>query len=285
MEKDFTPKDIVPFLEDVTDRAGRAIMSYYQGKFQIDLKDSRPGGIDIVTDADRASEDIILEAIRNEFPQHDILTEERRTDSTGSPWLWLVDPLDGTVNFAHGIPFFSVSVALMHNGILMAGMVHDPIRMEKFLAIRDGGAFLNGSSVRVSRADRFDHSLIATGFPYDRAYSTINNLTEFSRVLLRVQGIRRMGSAAIDLAYVSCGRLDGFWELKLKPWDMAAGMLLVQEAGGLVTNKSGKLTDAYTESIVATNGLLHDDLLDILSNKLSPAEDAPAGMQHPEKLP
>ncbi len=284
MEKDFIPKDIVPFIEDVTNRAGLAIMSYYEGKFQIDLKDSRPGGIDIVTDADRASEDIILEAIRGEFPHHDILTEERRTDSTGSPWLWLVDPLDGTVNFAHGIPFFSVSVALMHNGILMAGIVHDPIRMEKFWAVRNGGAFLNGSSVRVSRADRLDHSLIATGFPYDRSYSAINNLAEFSRVLLRVQGIRRVGSAAIDLAYVSCGRLDGFWELKLKPWDMAAGMLLVQEAGGWVTDRLGKQTDVYTDSIVATNGLVHGDLLDILSGKPSSAESATPRVHHSEEF-
>jgi len=265
MESSFNPKDIVPFLEDVTDRAGRAIMSYFQGKFQIDRKDTAPGGIDIVTDADRASEEIILGAIRREFPDHDILTEETRTVSTGSPWLWLVDPLDGTVNFAHGIPIFSVSIALMHNGALVAGMVYDPTRMEKFRAMRNNGAYLNGDSIHVSRADRLDRSIMATGFPYDRAYSPINNVAEFSRVVTRVQGIRRGGSAAIDLAYVSCGRLDGFWELKLNPWDMAAGMLLVEEAGGRVTDRTGRPTDVYTDNIVATNGMVHDLLVGILS--------------------
>jgi myo-inositol-1(or 4)-monophosphatase len=271
MEKDFSPKDIVPFLEDVTDRAGQAIMSYYQGNFRIDLKDTRPGGIDIVTDADRASEEIIMGAIRREFPDHDILTEETRTDDTGSQWLWLVDPLDGTVNFAHGIPIFSVSIALMNNGTLLAGMVYDPTRAEKYRAVRNEGAYLNGNPIRVSQADRLTRSIVATGFPYDRAYSPINNVAEFSRVVTRVGGIRRGGSAAIDLAYVSCGRLDGFWELKLKPWDMAAGMLLVKEAGGRITDRNGQPTDVYTDSIVATNGIVHDALVDILSREPSSA--------------
>ncbi len=265
MKSDFSPKDMVPFLEDVTDRAGQALMSYFHGSFKIDLKDTRPGGIDIVTDADRASEEIILGSIRREFPDHDILTEETHTDKTGSPWLWLVDPLDGTVNFAHGIPVFSVSIALTHNGALVAGMVLDPTRNEKFWAIRNHGAHLNDNPIGVSRAERLDTSIIGTGFPYDRAYSPVNNVAEFSRVVTRVQGIRRGGSAAIDLAYVSCGRLDGFWELKLKPWDMAAGMLLVAEAGGRVTDRTGKPTDVYTDSIVATNGIVHDALVDILS--------------------
>lgn len=271
MENGFSPEDIVPFLEDVTDRAGRSIMSYFQGSFRIDLKDTRPGGIDIVTDADRASEDIILGSIRREFPDHDILTEETETNSTGSSWLWLVDPLDGTVNFAHGIPIFSVSIALMNNGILVAGMVYDPTRTEKFRAIRNDGAYLNGNQIRVSQADGLNKSIIATGFPYDRAYSPVNNVAEFSRVVTRVGGIRRGGSAAIDLAYVSCGRLDGFWELKLKPWDMAAGMLLVEEAGGRVTDRTGKPTDVYTDSVVATNGIVHDALVDILSADSSSA--------------
>lgn len=271
MENGFSPKDIVPFLEDVADRAGRSIMSYFQGSFRIDLKDKRPGGIDIVTDADRASEDIILGSIRREFPDHDILTEETETNSTGSSWLWLVDPLDGTVNFAHGIPIFSVSIALMNNGILVAGIVYDPTRAEKFRAIRNDGAYLNGNQIRVSQADRLNKSIIATGFPYDRAYSSVNNVAEFSRVVTRVGGIRRGGSAAIDLAYVSCGRLDGFWELKLKPWDMAAGMLLVEEAGGRVTDRTGRPTDVYTDSVVATNGVVHEALADILSADISSA--------------
>ena len=176
MENDFSPKDIVPFLEDVTDRAGRSIMSYFHGSFRIDLKDTRPGGIDIVTDADRASEDIILGSIRREFPDHDILTEETETDSTGSPWLWLVDPLDGTVNFAHGIPIFSVSIALMHNGILVAGMVLRSHENGKIPGDQERRSVTSmATQIRVSRADRLDKSIIATGFPYDRAYSPINN--------------------------------------------------------------------------------------------------------------
>jgi myo-inositol-1(or 4)-monophosphatase len=265
MENDFNPKDILPFLEDVTDQAARAIMSYFQGRFRIDRKDTSPEGIDIVTDADRASEDIILAAIRREFPGHDILTEETTLSRTGSPWLWLVDPLDGTVNFTHGIPVFSVSIALMNNGILVAGMVYDPTRMERFRAIRNQGAYLNGNPIRVSGVDRINKSMVATGFPYDKAYSSVNNLAEFSRVVRRVQGIRRGGSAAIDLSYVACGRLDGFWELKLKPWDMAAGMLLVEEAGGRVTDLTGKRTDVYTDNILATNGIVHDLLVGVLS--------------------
>lgn len=266
MKNDVNPKNILPFLDQVTERAAQAIMSFFKGEFRVDPKGVELGANDIVTDADRASEDIIMEAIRKEFPDHDILTEERLTESTGSRWLWLVDPLDGTVNFAHRYPVFSISIALMDSGTLVAGMVYDPLRQERFFALKGVGAFLNGNLIRVSRADHLDKSIVATGFPYDKASSPMNNLAEFSRVTLKVQGVRRAGSAALDLAYVSCGRLDGFWELKLKPWDMAAGMLLVQEAGGRVTDRIGKPTDVYTLSVVATNGIIHDQLVDVLSH-------------------
>jgi myo-inositol-1(or 4)-monophosphatase len=252
---------ILEFLTRVTQEAGKRILTYSKGNLGVTLKDNRPGAIDIVTDADRASEDFILDAINREFPEHDILTEERSIELKGSPWLWLVDPLDGTVNFAHGYPMFSVSLALMESGVLVAGMVHDPLKKESFYAIKNSGAFLNGNPIHVSGAARLPESILSTGFPYDKAYSPDNNIAEFSRVLLRVQGIRRGGSAALDLAYVSCGRLDGFWEQKLKPWDMAAGMLLVQEAGGRVSDGSGGRTDPYTRFIVATNGIIHDLLL------------------------
>jgi myo-inositol-1(or 4)-monophosphatase len=145
-------------------------------------------------------------------------------------------------------------------------MVYDPLRDECFSATRNGGAFLNGRAIRVSSVDRLEKSIVATGFPYDRATSPDNNVAEFSAVVTRVQGMRRCGSAAIDLAYVACGRLDGFWELKLKPWDMAAGMLLVQEAGGRVSDRTGRSTDVYTRSVVATNGLIHDMLTGLLSS-------------------
>jgi myo-inositol-1(or 4)-monophosphatase len=261
MTTDVRPGDVLPFVDHLVGQAGKVLIKYFQGKLDIRLKDNRVGAIDIVTDADRASEDLILEAIRREFPDHDILTEETLTEKTGSKFLWLVDPLDGTVNFAHSYPVFTVSVALMVNGSLMAGVVHDPLRQETFSAFRAGGSFLNGKPIMVSKADRLDRSLLSTGFPYDKAFSPENNVAEFSSVLLKVQGVRRGGSAALDLAYVASGRLDGFWELKLKPWDMAAGMLLVEEACGRVTDRTGKPIDVYTNSIVATNGLIHDLLV------------------------
>jgi myo-inositol-1(or 4)-monophosphatase len=231
----------------------------------VERKDTSEKGIDIVTDADRASEDLILAEIAKSFPDHDILTEETLTDSSGSQWLWLVDPLDGTVNFAHGYPHFSISIALTYNGNLVAGMVHDPLRAETFYAIQNQGAFLNGKTIAVSKAATLQTSIVATGFPYDRAYTEDNNVREFSQVVTRVQGIRRGGSAALDLAYVACGRLDGFWELRLKPWDQAAGMLLVQEAGGRVSDGTGQRTHVRTLSIVATNGLIHDELVTAIS--------------------
>jgi len=260
-------KNILEFLTRVTAGAGKRILSYSKENLGVALKDNRPNAIDIVTDADRASEDFILDAISREFPEHDIMTEETRIELKGSRWLWLVDPLDGTVNFAHGYPMFSVSIGLMENGALVAGMVHDPLKKESFYAIKNNGAFLNNSPIHVSGASRLPESILSTGFPYDKAYSLQNNIAEFSRVLLRVQGIRRGGSAALDLAYVSCGRLDGFWEQKLKPWDMAAGMLLVEEAGGRVSDRSGNGTDPYTQFIVATNGVIHDLLLEAIRSE------------------
>ncbi|MEI8181294.1 MAG: inositol monophosphatase family protein [Desulfomonile sp.] len=268
MKDGINGKEIHSFLDMVTKKAGGKLLSYFQGKFRIDRKDTSVGGIDIVTDADRASEEIILEAIGREFPSHDILTEETVTEMSGSSWLWLVDPLDGTVNFAHGFPHFCISIALMHKEILLAGIVYDPLRQETFFTMRGSGAYLNGKPAQVSRADRLGVSIIATGFPYDRAYSAETNVAEFTRVVTRVQGIRRAGSAALDLAYVSYGRMDGFWELKLKPWDQAAGMLLVEEAGGRVTDRTGNAADVYSVSVVATNGIIHEELLAAIEGNL-----------------
>jgi myo-inositol-1(or 4)-monophosphatase len=265
MKHEVSPKDVLPFMNRITQVAGRIIMSYYRGEFTIDSKgESRSGGIDIVTDADRASEDAIVDAIQKEFPGHDIITEERPTERTGARYLWVLDPLDGTVNFAHGYPIFSVSIALMCDEEPIAGMIFDPVHEETFSCVRDHGSFFNGNLTRVTRADALEKSIIATGFPYDRFYSPENNVLEFSKVVTKVQGIRRGGSAALDLAYVACGRLDGFWELKLKPWDMAAGMLMVVEAGGRVTDRLGNSTNMYTDCLVATNARIHDRLLALL---------------------
>lgn len=273
MTDELKPEEILSFLDQVTEWAGKVLLTYFRGDLQVDRKDLAEGGIDIVTNADRASEDIIMGSIGREFPGHDILTEETTTERQGSRWLWVVDPLDGTVNFAHGYPHFCISIALMDGEELFAGMIYDPLKNERFCTVQGRGAFLNGNRIRVSKADRLDVSVTATGFPYDRAYSSENNVTEFSRVVTKVQGMRRGGSAALDLAYVACGRLDGFWELKLKPWDQAAGMLLVQEAGGRVSDREGGAADIYTKSVVATNGLIHDALTDALAGAKSGGEE------------
>ncbi len=264
MKDSLDPEETLRFMEPVIRRAGAAVMSYFRKDFVIERKNETTSFIDIVTEADRASEDIILDAIADRFPGHDVVSEERPPEITGSRWRWLVDPLDGTVNFAHGYPVFSVSIALMEDMKLVTGMVYDPLRNELFQAIRGNGAFLNGNPIKVSSVDRLDRSLVATGFPYDRALSPDNNVAEFSKVVTRVQGLRRGGSAAIDLAHVACGSLDGFWELKLKPWDMGAGMLLIQEAGGRVSDGAGNPTDVYTYCVVASNVLIHDQLVQIL---------------------
>lgn len=253
------------FISDLARKAGDVIMSYFRREFRIDAKNLGKSDIDIVTDADRASEELILEELGKQFPDHDIVAEETPSEIRGSRWKWLVDPLDGTVNFAHGFPVFCVSIALMEGEEVAAGIVYDPVRSERFLATRNGGAFVNDEPIRVSTATELNRSLVATGFPYDRSTSPDNNIAEFSRVLPHVQGMRRAGSAAMDLAYVACGRLDGFWELKLKPWDQAAGMLLVSEAGGRITDRHGVPCPVDTLSIVATNGRIHNILVELLS--------------------
>lgn len=267
MDTDTLVRDVSPFIESIARRAGDTVMQYYEGSFRVDRKNEQGSSIDIVTDADRASEDLILDAIRREFPDHDIVSEESDIALTGAEYRWVVDPLDGTVNFAHGYPFFSISIALMHHDDLVAGAVFEPLRKDLFSAVRGHGATLNGNSIRTSEADRLKASVIATGFPYDRDRTDHNNSEEFKRVMPNVQGVRRGGSAALDLSYVAAGRLDGFWEFKLKPWDIAAGVLLVREAGGTVTDLDRKPIKLDTYGIVATNGRIHDDLIDLLRGK------------------
>jgi myo-inositol-1(or 4)-monophosphatase len=276
MTEEINPKDVLPFLNHVAGAAGKLILSYSQGEFAIESKDTRSRGIDIVTDADKAAEDLILGAISREFPGHDILTEERKLEKTDARRLWVVDPLDGTVNFAHGYPAFCISIALMDRNRPVAGIIFDPLRNETFSALTGFGAFFNGALMRVSKRDVLTKSIVATGFPYDRGYSAINNLAEFCTIMPRMQGVRRGGSAAMDLAYVACARLDGFWELKLKPWDMAAGMLIVTEAGGKVTDRYGNPTDIYADNILSTNGLIHDQLIELLAR----AEKERDGLAH-----
>lgn len=261
MKTSMNPTEILEFLDKVMDKAGAALMSYFHTDLRIERKGSSETTIDIVTDADRKSEEIVMEAIAREFPHHDVLTEETLTERSGSRWLWLIDPLDGTVNFAHGIPHFAISIALSESDDLIAGMVYDPVKGERYSATRNGGSFLNGKRLRVSDSKLLRTSVVATGFPYDRATNPNNNVKEFQRVVTRVQGIRRQGAAALDLAYVAAGRLDGFWELRLKPWDQAAGMLLVKESGGRISDRNNRPVTFRTRNIVATNGLIHTELI------------------------
>ncbi|MEJ2716582.1 MAG: inositol monophosphatase family protein [Deltaproteobacteria bacterium] len=267
MTSDLNLQDVLNFLFEVADRAGQELMANFNRvECAVDPKDLLVGGIDVVTCADRASEESILSAIKTNFPEHDILSEEAGAKGKGSPWLWVVDPLDGTINFAHGFPLFSVSIALMKDGVPVLGMIHDPILKENFYALKGGGAHVNGRPVRVSWNDKLKESVVGTVFPHERAYSSATNVSEVSRVVMRAQGMREIGSPAVNLAYVACGRLDGCWGLKLKPYDLAAGVIIVEEAGGRISDRGGNPTDVYTDFLVATNGLIHDELIALLSD-------------------
>jgi len=242
-------------------QAGVLLRTYYERGVVADHK----GEIDLVTEADRASEALILKSIAGQYPDHAFLAEEGGA-SGASSHVWLVDPLDGTTNFAHGYPQFSVSIALQIDGQTEIGVVFDPLRDELFTAQRGRGAFLNGCPIRVSATPDLAHSLLVTGFPYDRQTSEHNNVRQHSAFLMRSQGVLRAGSAALDLAAVACGRLDGYWEYKLSPWDWAAGILLVEEAGGRVTDEQGGALGSRPEGVVASNGRIHEEMLDVLRN-------------------
>ena len=221
------------------------------------------GKVDLVTDVDKSCEDAVLEIIRARFGDHDIVTEETHIDRTGSRYVWYVDPLDGTVNFAHGYPFFSASVALAIDGRAVAGAVYDPIKEELFTAERGRGAYLNGRPLRVSNATALVESLLVTGFPYDIHDDVDAKLRVFRRFMGKAQAIRRDGSAALDLCYLAAGRIDGFFEERLNAWDMAAGNLLVEEAGGRVSRYDGTPLALRHDEILASNGALHEAMLDV----------------------
>ena len=217
---------------------------------------------DLVTEIDKASERFLREWIGERFPAHALVgEEEENVPVPGAEWTWVFDPLDGTVSFAHGIPIFAVCVALEHRGEVVAGAVYDPLRDEMFSAGKGSGAFLNGERIHVSAASELQRALMATGFPYTIRDNPGRTLETFCAVVPHAQGIRRMGTAGIDLAYVAAGRLDGYWEQFLQPWDCAAGCLLVREAGGRTSDYRGAPHDIRGLQTVATNGLFHDELL------------------------
>ncbi|AJE04916.1 inositol monophosphatase family protein [Geobacter pickeringii] len=223
------------------------------------------GEIDLVTEVDRACEELIVGMIRDAFPDHDFLAEENRYDTTGSRYRWVIDPLDGTTNYAHGFPWFGVSIALEVDGEVRLGVVYHPMMDELFTAVKGEGARLNGEPICVSRRQPLKGCLLATGFPYDRTRDNENNFAHFFNFQFAARAVRRAGAAALDLAYVAAGRLDGYWETKLKPWDMAAGQLLVTEAGGRVTNHAGEPHSIDDHRILASNGLIHDEMLAVLA--------------------
>jgi myo-inositol-1(or 4)-monophosphatase len=222
------------------------------------------GEVDLVTNFDDRSQKMIFDRLSKEFPDHDFIAEEGLDRIKGSPYRWIFDPLDGTTNYAHRFPFFSVSIALAQNGQIICGVVYDPTRDELFSGLKNKGAFLNGRRIEVSTTDDLDKSLLATGFPYDLRESEENNISHFNHFVVKAQAIRRCGSAALDLCYVACGRFDGFWELKLKPWDVAAASLIVQEAGGHLSDFENREFSIHSQETLGSNGLIHRQMLDVL---------------------
>lgn len=245
-------------------KAGAILLKYAEAGFNIEYKNP----INLVTDADHAAEQCVIDSIQTRFPTHRFLAEERGpVEETPSPYLWIIDPLDGTTNFAHGYPAFCVSVGLEYDGRCILGVIYDPSRNELFTAIENGGAQLNGRSIHVSNTITLDSSLLVTGFAYDIRESPRNNLDHFSKFALKAQGIRRTGSAALDLCYVAAGRFDGFWEVRLHPWDMAAGSVIVREAGGRLTDFRGRDLTIYGQELVASNGPIHSAMLEVLAQE------------------
>ena len=244
-------------LEPIAREAGALLLSYFNPEIKIEYK----GDVDLVTAADRASEKLIVERLKAKWPQHGIVGEEGTRSDTGAEYRWFVDPLDGTTNFAHGYPVYCVSIALArHDDELEVGVLYDPTRNELFSAERGAGATLNGKPMRVSKTARLAESILGTGFPSHKRHKN-PNIHFYQQITLRSHGVRRAGSAALDLANVASGRYDGFWEFNLNPWDTAAGVLIVQEAGGQVTRFDGSPFRLDSREVLATNGHIHDEVV------------------------
>lgn len=239
---------------EIAREAGAVLMEHFQH-----VRAESKGEFDLITEADRASERLIVRRLQERFPTHGIVAEEGSGHESASEFRWYVDPLDGTTNFAHSFPMFNVTLALEQAGELIAGVIFDPFHDELFQAARGEGAFLNGKRIKVSRTPNLESSLLATGFPSRKRHRNVN-VHFFYELAMITHGIRRPGSAALDLAYVACGRLDGFWEFGLNPWDMAAGLLIVREAGGRTSDMKGGPPDLRGKHVMADNGLIHDEL-------------------------
>jgi myo-inositol-1(or 4)-monophosphatase len=253
-------RDFLTVAREAALKAGTILRDNISGAREISYK----GEINLVTEMDRLSERMVVEVLRSDFPDHSVLAEEEASIDNRSEFRWIIDPLDGTTNYAHGYPNFAISIALEKSGEVILGVVYDPMRDELFWAEKGKGAHLNGRAIRVSQADTLIRSLLVTGFPYDRTTSEKNNLNYFQALLMASQEVRRSGSAALDLCSVAAGRLDGYWELKLHPWDVAAGSLIVRESGGMVSDFSGTRFSIHDKEIVASNGRIHQQMIEII---------------------
>jgi myo-inositol-1(or 4)-monophosphatase len=252
---------MLDFAISVAQEAGALLRDRLNTKFTI----SHKGAINLVTEVDIASETLIRERLATRYPRHQVLAEEGGLAESASEYRWIVDPLDGTTNYAHGYPVFAVSIALEYRGEVILGVVYDPMRDELFAAEKGSGATLNRKTIRVSETSLLIKSVLSTGFPYDIKTSKMTNLDHWTNFAMNAQALRRDGAAAIDLCYVACGRFDGFWELNLGAWDTAAGGLIVEEAGGRVTSFSGGAFSNYTPEIIASNGLIHDQMIEVIA--------------------
>jgi myo-inositol-1(or 4)-monophosphatase len=258
--------DTLTLVEEVARQAGAILRDGFGRVTHVEHK----GATDLVTDYDRRSEALIVTALRARFPDHAVLAEEGGAsggDGSSGGYRWLVDPLDGTTNFAHGLPTFAVSIALTLDNRPIVGVVYDPMRDELFAAEAAKGATLNGAPIRVSAETSLQEALLATGFTYDLRNAPRDNFREFKEIHLQVQGIRRAGAAALDGAWVGAGRLDAYWEFGVKPWDIAAGALIVQEAGGRASTTDGGADFVGSDSILVSNGHLHERMLALLRQR------------------
>jgi len=248
--------ELISPMQSMARAAGALVMDYFRQHVKVEYK----GDVDLVTVADRESEALILEQIREQFPTHDVMGEEGTRIETGSEYKWYVDPLDGTTNFAHGYPVFCISLAVERRGQRIAGVIYDPTRDEMFVAELGAGARLNGAAIQVSSTSRLEECLVGTGFPSHKRHKN-PNIYFYHQLTLRTHGVRRAGSAALDLCNVASGRYEAFWEFNLNPWDTAAGVLIVQEAGGRVTDFSGGGFQIASRETLASNGLVHEALM------------------------
>ena len=250
---------------DALKESGEILRGSFQKEKDIEFKDT----VSLVTEVDKNSEKKIIEIIKDNYPDHGILAEESIPEEGDSEFKWIIDPLDGTTNYVHFFPQACISIALEKEGIVIMGGVYDPFHEELFFAEMNKGAYLNEKRINVSKTESLAHALLLTGFPYDRQKMASFYLKFYKKFLERVQDIRRLGSASLDLCYIACGRLDGFWEFKLNPWDVAAGKLIVEEAGGKLSDFRGEKYSIYGQETIATNGLIHDEMLEIMKKPSS----------------